>query len=255
MVIDVITYHNEEDLFDLRYNALFPYVDEFIVVESISTFGGILKELNFSKIKDKYTKVKYYVNEENYTPEEIEQARLSPNTAGGVIRWMHEFLQKESIQKAITHLNDEDIVFIGDVDELWDIKALNDYSELRKLKLRVYVYYLNLLSNELFYGPIQAKYKDVKGKCLNHLRNKTPENITEDYYGWHFTNQGGLDAVKLKIFDQYNPETFGNETYYNLENRFGREDYIGRKFRFEVDESNWPQYLKDNRQKYFNLLK
>lgn len=253
-VIDVITFHNENDLFDLRYNILEPFVDEFIVVESPSSFGGLPKELNFNKIKDKYRKVKYWVNPDEYTPEEAEVARLSPNT-GGIPRWMHEFLQKESIQKAITHLQDDDMVFVGDVDEIWDTKALKDYQNLRKLKLRVYTYYLNLLSNEEFYGTIQARYEDMKGKCLNHLRNGSPEKNTKDYYGWHFTNQGGVDAVRQKVYDQYNPEVFGNETYYNVENRFGVIDYIGREFNFEVNESDWPPWLKENRQNYQHLLK
>jgi hypothetical protein len=253
-VIDIITYHNESDLFDLRYNVLEPFVDEFIVVESASTFGGLPKELNFPKIKDKYKKVTYWVNPDEYTEEEAEQARISPNT-GGVPRWMHEFLQKESIQKAITHLQDEDMVFIGDVDEIWDVRALENYEKLRKLKLRVYTYYLNLLSSEEFHGPIQAKYKDIKGQCLNHLRTGNPEKNTTEYYGWHFTNQGGLDAVKQKVYDQYNPDVFGDQTYHNLEARFGQIDYIGRRFNFEVNESDWPPWLKEHRQHYQHMLK
>lgn len=254
MVIDVITYHNEEDLFDLRYRMLETFVDEFVVVESPSSFGGLPKELGFPKIQHKYEKVKYFVNPDVYTPEEIEIARISENTQG-ISRWMHEFLQKESIKKALTHLNDDDIVFVGDVDEIWDPELIKTYEKTRKLKLRVYSYYLNMLSNEEFWGGIQTTYKEIKDSCLNHLRNASEEKNTKEYCGWHFTNQGGMEAVKQKVYDQYNPEVFHDETYANVENRFGKVDYIGRNFIYTIDESDWPPWLKEHRQEFIKMLK
>lgn len=253
MNIDCITFHNEADLFDLRYNILKDVVDEFIVVESTTTFAGHDKELTFPT--SKYPKVRYHVNQDNYTQEEIEQARNSSNT-GGYERWMHEFLQKERIKQALTHLQDDDMVFIGDVDEIVEpIFYVTPPNKLTKFKLRVYSYYLNLRSDEQFWGPICAKYSEIKNECLNHLRNSHETKNTINYSGWHFTNQGGLDAVRKKVYDQYNPDVFGNQTYYNLEDRFGKIDFIGRNFKLEVDEKDWPTYLKENREKYIHLLK
>lgn len=250
MVVDVITYHNEKDLFDLRYKILEPFVDEFIVLESVSTFGGLPKPLNFPK--DQYPKVRYVVNNDDYTEDEWNLAKQSPNTNGHE-RWIWEFLQKERLQQAMSHLKDEDTVIVGDVDEIWDTSILKEPIEgIKKLKLRVYTYYLNLRSSEQFWGPIIAKYSEIKGQCLNHLRNNGPNN-TQDYWGWHFTNMGGFDAVKMKIFDQYNPEVFGNDTWMHLSERFGVKDYVGRDFTLTQDESEWPQYLKDNKDKYINL--
>lgn len=256
-IIDVVTFHNEYDLFDLRYNMYKDIVDEFVVVESKTTFSGHPKELNFPT--DKYPDVTYYVNDDVYTEEEIKQARESPNT-GGVDRWMWEFLQKESIQKAIIHLKDDDIVFVGDVDEFWDkdeLEVLKTWLRIGvyKLKLRVYTYYLNMRSSEEFWGTIVGRYKNIKGKCLNHLRVADKQNKTLNYYGWHFTNMGGLDAVKQKVFDQYNPDTFGDSTWYGLPVRFGEIDYLGRDFKLEVDESELPQYILDNKDKLKHLMK
>ncbi len=254
MIIDVVTYNGEKDLFDIRYNVLKDYVDEFIVVECPSTFSNSPKPLYFEEIRDKYEKVKYYVNDEDYTQEEIDYARSSPNT-GGVPRWINEFLQKESIKNALTHLNDDDMVFVGDVDEIWEPRLINDYTRLRKLKLRVYTYYLNLHSSEQFWGTVQCRYKDIKNECLNHIRNGTPEKNTLDYCGWHFTNQGGIEAVRQKLFDQYNPEEFGDQTYNSLPVTFGVKDYIGRDFTFKVEEIDLPKYILDNREKYEHLFK
>lgn len=254
MVIDAITFHNEYDLFDLRYNMLKDVVDEFVVVESTSTFAALPKPLNFERFKDKYPKVKYYVNRDEYTPEEIAFAKASPNT-GGIDRWVLEFLQKESIQKALTHLNDDDLVFVGDVDEIWDAAVLQlPDNGIKKLRYRVYTYYLNLRSNEDFCGTILTKYKNIKDQCLNHLRNNGPNN-TKEYYGWHFTNMGGFDALKMKIFDQYNPEVFNTQTWANLNERYGKADFIGRDFILKEDESEWPEYLKINKERYKHLCK
>ena len=255
-IIDAITYHNEADLFDLRYNILKDVVDEFVVVESVTAFNGEPKELNFEKIKDKYPKVRYYVNKDEYTQDEVEQARKSPNTNNGIHRWMHEFLQKESIKKALTHLQDDDIVFVGDVDEIVEpMFYQNPPDKLTKFKLRVYTYYLNLRSNEQFWGPICARYGDIKNECLNHLRNNDERKNTIGECGWHFTNQGGLESVKKKIYDQYNPEVFNENLIEKLDERFGKVDFGGRDFILKVDESELPKYLLENKQRYLHLFK
>lgn len=249
MVIDCITFNGEYDLWDLRFNILKDYVDEFIVCEASTTFSGNSKPLYFEKIKDQYPDVKYFVIDENYTEEEITQAENSPNTKGAS-HWKHEFLQKESIKKALTHLKDNDIVFIGDVDEIWDPKVIGVTG---KLRLRVYPYYLNNLSDEVFYGPISYRYKDIKNECLNHLRSDSMKNY--HFCGWHFTSQGGLDEVRRKLNDSYTAESYNtSDVQAKLEERFGKQDYIGRGFTFTIDETDWPDYLKANKEKYAKLL-
>ncbi len=250
MVIDVVTYNGEEELWDIHYNALKDYVDEFIVCEAPTTFSGETKPLYFESIKDKYLNVKYHIIDENWTEEEKLQAFASPNTTGPA-HWTREFLQKESIKKALTHLNDNDIVFIGDVDEIWSPNVLRLVGSY-KLKLRVYTYYLNNRSNEVFYGTIKAKYGDIKNLILNHVRTKAPR--TKNYFGWHFTSM--KDSLRKKLTDSYThesyatPEVLGNLEY-NIENN---QDFLGRNFTYTLDESEWPDYLQENRDKYTNLL-
>jgi beta-1,4-mannosyl-glycoprotein beta-1,4-N-acetylglucosaminyltransferase len=254
MIVDIFSYNGEADVLELRLNALGDIVDQFVIVEASSNFGGLPKPYFYLEQRERFakwdSKIKHFKIDDNYTEEEVEQARASKYT-GGDIRWMHEYLQKESIQKAITHLSDEDTVYIGDVDELWEHREPHG---IEKLKLHVYTYYLNMLSTEEFWGPIRAQYKDVKGKCLNDIRNDTTYR-TPDYQGWHFTNQGGLEAVKQKVRDQYTGVVFNDELVMStiLDERFGKVDYIGRPFVLTVDESHWPPYLKENKEKYKHL--
>lgn len=250
MVIDVCSFNGEHDLWDIHYNVLKDHVDQFIVVESTKTFSGKDKELNFD-IK-KYPQVSYYVVS-NFSDEKLwELAKKSPNTKGAE-HWKMEFYQKESIKKALTHLNDNDIVFVGDVDEIWNPDKSYVLST-SKLYLKVYTYYLNLRSSEVFRGTLLTTYGKIKNACLNHLRSNTE---LSQLGGWHFTSMGGAENLKKKLTDSYTQDSYAtpyvlDNLAYNIENA---KDFLGRDFTYEIDESQWPEYLRQNRMKYKHLLK
>ncbi len=255
MVIDAFTYHGEEDLLEIRLNILDEFVDQFVIVESPITFSGLPKTLYYEEQKERFKKwehkIKYYVVDQNYTDEEIKEAMESPFTFG-IERWAREYLQKEALKKALTHLQDDDTLYIGDVDEIWEPRPPNG---IEKLKLRVYTYFLNMTSTEEFWGPLRCQYKDVKDKCFNEIRNDI-QYRTQDYQGWHFTNMGGREAFKKKLVDQYNEEAFNGAAIKVMADfRYGVTDLLGRDFDLVVDESNLPEYILHNKDKYAKLLK
>ena len=83
MIFDVVTYNGEKDLFDLRYNILKDFVDEFIVVEFNKTFSGKDKPplflRDFPELPDK---VNYTCYTENHYGQYQQLAESSPNTIG-----------------------------------------------------------------------------------------------------------------------------------------------------------------------------
>ena len=257
-VIDVFLYNGERDVTKLHFEILAPFVDKFIVCEAKTTFAGHKKSLYFSEheqyFKKFWPKIKYFIINENYSFQEIEQAQLSPNTKGAA-HWKNEFLQKEAIQKALVKYEAklDDIIYIGDADEIWE-----PYGGLMpaKLKLRVYAYYLDNRSTEEFWGTFVAKYSQIKGKCLNHLRSDTSIR-TPDYYGWHFTSMGGLQEVRRKLNDSYTTESYNTyNVQANLPERYRKgTDYLGRDFKFDLDETEWPYFLKRNRRRFTQLCK
>ena len=263
MVIDVITYNGEKDLFDIRYNVLKDYVDEFIVVEFDKTFSGKDKPYYFEEIKGKYEKIRFCPMVEEDYEKYHEEACESPNTeyGRGAEHWIREFCQKESIKDCLTHLKDEDIVFIGDCDEVWSIDGIpaqmmygdHNLGGVWKLQLKVYTYWLNNRSSEKFWGTIVGHYQDIKHEVLNHLRVNARK--LDNYNGWHFTSMGGVDGVKKKLLDSYTKETYAtDEVINNLEDSIVKQrDFLGRGFTYTVDESEWPQYLKDNKERYKHL--
>lgn len=262
MTYDVMTYNGEMKTLQLHLGILNDYVDRFIIVEANKTFSGNEKPLYFFQhqqfVKEYWHKIDYYVVNDWDDTDLWEQAINSPNTQGAK-HWKREFYTKESIHKALRKFDvqDGDTLFIGDVDEIIDPLANYESDTPIKAKLRVYAYWLNNLSDEEFWGTLICQYKDVKDKCLNHIRSDKSIYSKGDYLGWHFTSMGGLEEVRRKLNDSYTPESYNtSEVQYLLPERLkNRQDYLGRNFRFEVEEKNWPRYLKSNKDKFKYLCK
>ena len=259
-VVDVVTYNGERDILKMRFKILAPYVDRFIIVEAKTTFTGKKKQLYFSEhensFKQWWPKIRYHIIKEKYTTEEWAKAAISPNTAGAS-HWINEFLQKESIHKALkeNHVQDNDVVYIGDADEIWNPLYLHK-RKLEKLKLRVYAYYIDNLSSEEFWGTLVGQYKYMKGKCLNELRSDV-SLYNDEYAGWHFTSMGGVDEVRRKLNASYTNESYNTPIVQDLLKDRVKEgvDYLGRPFTFTHNMVYWPEYLKRNRSQYLHLCK
>jgi beta-1,4-mannosyl-glycoprotein beta-1,4-N-acetylglucosaminyltransferase len=178
----------------------------------------------------------------------------SPNTKGAE-HWKREFYIKESIQKALAGLKDDDTVLVGDVDEIIDPTVTFESETPVKAKLRVYNYFLNNRSNEQFWGTLIAQYKDIKNESLNHMRSDKKLYSKGKELGWHFTSMGGLEEVRRKLNDSYTEDSYNTfEVQQLLPERFKtRADYLGRNFTYSIDESEWPEYLKTHKKQFERL--
>jgi len=264
-IYDIFTYNGEADVLEIHLNILKDAVDQFIIVEAPTTFSGLNKPLYFQTQKERFApflnKIKYFVIDDYPNDKELcDLADSSSNVPmGGPEHWRREFYQKESIKKALVDLQDNDICFIGDVDEIWNPKTLIDYTknDVFKLKQEVYTYFLNNKSNEPWAGTIATKYKNIKNNCLNHLRTTSKTRyVYVKNGGWHFTNMGGIDEIRRKLNDSYTKESYNtSEVQEDLKKRFGEKDYIGRQFKFTIDEKNLPKYVLENKDKYKKLFK
>lgn len=251
-IIDAFYYNGEVDILQMRLNILDKYVDEFIILEADKTFSGIPKSYYLERDKSSWKpwehKIKTFLITSDIWEKYYEIAKSSPNT-NGADHWKTEFMMKECMKDALTHLSDEDVVFISDCDEIWDPKSLIDlpvwsiYGERSyRIKQKVYVYQYDLRSNEEWAGTLLAKYKNIKNEVLNHLRVWNHPRIGD---GWHFTSMGGIEAVRKKLNDQYTEQSYNTEhTRRLLEERFGKADWLDRDFVYHVDASEWPEYLK-----------
>jgi hypothetical protein len=268
MIVDCCTYNGEKDLWDLHYNVLKDVVDEFIVIQFDKTFSGKDRGIHIPDLT-KYPKANFLIHHEELYGKYAELAESSPNTVGAA-HWKREFMQKESIKDALEYLKvkDDDTVFIGDVDEIWNPRSVVNSDgkpgklpgRVWKLGLKVYTYWLNNRSSEKFNGTLWTEWGTIKNLCLNHLRGATyPDPVVwfPVEMGWHFTSMGGADNVRKKLTDSYTQESYATDAVLTSlsDNMAQNKDFLGRDFAYRIDESEWPQYLKDNRAKYTHLCK
>jgi len=262
MIYDVFTYNGEVAMLKLHLSILNDYVHKFIIVEANRTFTGISKGYylmrDYRYFKHWWHKIDYYMVNEWDDVDLWRQAIQSPNTQGAE-HWKREFYIKESIHKALkkSDIQDDDILFIGDVDEIIDPSAAFESETPIKAKLRVYSYWLNNRSDEKFWGTLICQYKDIKNKCLNHIRNDKSFYSKGDYLGWHFTNMAGEEEIRRKLNSSYTGESYNTpEVQQKLAQRIAsNNDYMGRDFIFKLDESEHPQWLKENKEKFISLYK
>lgn len=244
MVIDCMYFNNELDLLEIRLNILDKYVDKFVIIEANETFSGIPKPLHYLENKERFAKwqdkIVHHVVESG--DKEIEQmAWLSPNTGNGEHYWIREFYQKESAQKALTFCKDSDIVFISDVDEIWNPQSICDVVEdtVYKPKQLPYLYYFNQRTDEDWHGwtgTIFTSYKKIKNSCINHLRtdSMTQYEVIENG-GWHFNSIGGKDNKRM---------AFMYPVYED------NEEWKRREVHLRIDEKDLPEYLIKNKEQW-----
>jgi beta-1,4-mannosyl-glycoprotein beta-1,4-N-acetylglucosaminyltransferase len=280
-VADAFIFFNELDLLDIRLNILNDNVDYFVLIESTVSHAGKDKPLYYNENKHLFEKFNHkivhcIVDDTPNTFAEARKAFMNPkddlhknilmhclttsNTAGEE-QWLREFYQHESIRRGLmmAGLDDNDLVFNSDVDEMWNPDnqyPIDDYNVI-KLKQHVMTGFLNLRSSEEWFGTYYTKYKNIKNASANHLDtvSKT-QHLFLDNGGWHFTYQGGLERIKTKL------ENFGHQEYNNdqVKNVVQQRldvgmDVLGRPFACEIREDILPQYLVNNKEKYKLLFK
>ena len=286
-IYDCFPFFCELDILDLRLNILDPYVDFFVIRESNMGFGGAPKKYFFEENKhlfEKFLDKIIYVKVEN-NPDDFNNlpfitdvktaddmcmnkiytfVKESDNWPKEQKHWGREYFQRESIHRGLINCDDDDIIIFSDIDEIpnpniiADINNFYEDDKLYLLKQKMYYYYLNMLKETGWNGPIIASYKYVKNTPLNDFRiaNKLQSTVIEDG-GWHFSYMGGVDRVKYKIenggHQELNTDFIKNNVAMNIENA---RDIFNRGTSMtlvELDDT-YPKYLLENLDKYDDLI-
>ncbi|KAK1617903.1 hypothetical protein QYE76_023420 [Lolium multiflorum] len=137
-VFDAVLFSNELDILDIRWHELGPYVTEFVLLESNSTFTGLEKKLHFKENRQKF---------------EFAESRLTYGMIGGrFVKGENPFVE-ESYQRValdqllkIAGITDDDLLIMSDVDEIPSGHTINllrwcdDTPEILHLQLKNYLY-------------------------------------------------------------------------------------------------------------------
>lgn len=221
MIYDCFVFFNEIDLLKIRLEELKDSVDKFVLVEAAKTFAKRKKPLYFQEYKHEFSE---YLDRIVYQMvDDVPKKRLT----GWSRRWDYEAHQRNCISRALKRCNcdDNDIILISDVDE---IPRAREISEARRLlevndfvifNQKLYMYYLNWISDHRWCGTVACSYKTLKSSSVHKIRlgtgtakgisNKQRAAVVETHAGqnyphisdggWHFSGFGGYDSILYKF--------------------------------------------------------
>ena len=293
-IFDCFMYFDEEVVLDLRLNILDPFVDYFVVVESIFTHKGDKRELKFNhdKFKKFKKKIIYLTYDEN--PKEIELVNDDDSSSEKSRKLIlnaayRENGQRNHIIKGLDTAKDDDLILISDVDEIpnledIDLKKINQ--EITLFKQNMFYYKFNLkLPNLIWSGTKGCKKKYLKSpQWLRNVKDKKYPFFRVDTYfsekkyinlkfidngGWHFSNIKTASEIEYKLksylhhreFD-VNPMTT-NEIQNIIENKQAIYDLTVDKTVNKIGNGNklekyplrgLPKYLQNNLEKFKNWI-
>ena len=254
-IFDCFTYNNEEMILDLRLSYLDRFVKKFIIVESKYTHQGNLKKnfLNLNNFKKYQHKIDY---------------NLIDKFPKNLSNWGRENYQRNFLANSIKNLHDDDYIMISDLDEIPNLKNMNN---IEKSKFTVfqqvnYSFKFNLknITFPIWYGTKLCKKKylkspqwlrDQKIKKYSILKfYKIKWNIVQNG-GWHFSYIMSPNEIseKIKSFShaEYNLEEYTNPKI--IEEKINKGiDLFDRNQNYQKVEldSSFPKYFFENKNKF-----
>lgn len=261
-------FFNEEELLEIRLNELDKVVDKFVIVEAHQTFAGQDRELMFSRLPKSL--IQKFEDKIIYTAVQLPYGSENSQFANRA----REIAQRESIKRVLQKINvqDDDIVMVSDMDE---IPAHEDISRIQQgpgpyvFLHDAFYYYVNnryiVNNDDKWFGTAAFRWHQLKDIHPTHPRDLTFITEKRTAYeriksGWHFSYLGGLEAVQKKILSFSAPQEWGHNGVMDLlESRLNKnEDLFGRSQiklqRIDLDETNYPQHLIDNQEKFHHLI-
>jgi hypothetical protein len=212
-IYDCFTFFAEFDLLELRLRELYDHVDYFVLVEANRTFQNNDKELFFWKNKDRFTP---WLDKIVHVP--VVDMPIDTDT------WGRERFQRDAIKGGIIGADLNDIIMIGDIDEIPRIETI---ATLRTSSQSIWGFRMPLFNFKFNYMMYTQDYYTVWSgairlgllnspedfRRMRHVLNQCPFNFSDDnvqiieHAGWHFTYLGNEDFAKSKIQSFAHDET------------------------------------------------
>ncbi|KAF8408319.1 hypothetical protein HHK36_007468 [Tetracentron sinense] len=178
-VFDAVLFSNELDILTIRWNELYPYITQFVLLESNSTFTGLPKPLVFATHQDQFKFIK---------------PRLTYGTVGGRFRkgenpFVEEAYQRVALDQLlkIAGISDDDLLIMSDVDEIPSSHTINllrwcdDVPPILHLRLNNYLYSFEFLVDNKSWRASVHRYQTGKTRYAHYRQT---DDILADA-GWH----------------------------------------------------------------------
>ncbi|KAG0462598.1 hypothetical protein HPP92_021074 [Vanilla planifolia] len=178
-VFDAVLFSNEVDILSIRWNELLPYVSEFVLLESNSTFTGRVKPLFFARHRDQFR---------------FAEARLTYGVVGGrFVKGENPFVE-ESYQRValdqlikVAGIEEDDLLIMSDVDEIPSghtidlLRWCDDIPHKLHLELRNYLYSFQFYQDNKSWRASVHRYRPGTTRYA-HFR-QTDDLLADS--GWH----------------------------------------------------------------------
>lgn len=212
-IYDCFTFFNEFDLLELRLRELYDHVDYFVLVEGNKTFQNKEKPFYYSSMAYRYQQWKNKIIH-------IKLMDMPEDTD----TWGREKYQRDGILKGLVKADPDDIIMIGDADEIPRIETIQ---KLESSSQSIWGFRMPLFNFKFNYMMYTQDYYTVwsgaiRRSLLNspedfrrmrHVLNQCPLNFSDDnvqiieHAGWHFTYLGAEDFARDKIKSFAHDET------------------------------------------------
>ncbi|KAL5718106.1 beta-1,4-mannosyl-glycoprotein 4-beta-N-acetylglucosaminyltransferase [Ranunculus cassubicifolius] len=178
-VFDAVLFSNELDILQVRWNELYPYITQFVLLESDSTFTGLPKPLVFAGNQDDFKFIK---------------SRLTYGTIGGRFKkgenpFVEEAYQRVALDQLLklAGITDDDLLIMSDVDEIPSAHTINllrwcdEIPEILHLRLNNYLYSFEFLVDNKSWRASIHRYQTGKTRYAHYRQT---DYILADA-GWH----------------------------------------------------------------------
>jgi beta-1,4-mannosyl-glycoprotein beta-1,4-N-acetylglucosaminyltransferase len=261
VIIDAVMlgYATDLDLLDIRLRELADVVDRFVVVEATETFTGQRKPLHL------------YHNRQRFAEFADRLDYVTPHHLPTGDAWAREAYQRNAILAGLKDAADDDIVLMGDCDEIPRAASIGQAIDaLRHRPIvafgqRLSFYYVNNICHSIddWRGTLAATVKTAQTVTPQGMRDARNVVGAIRDAGWHMTNivgKQGIAALQTKITSFSHTEV---ATPAILDEAHLREcvalgkDVSGRQdilFRVEANERDYPRHILDNLGAYAHLF-
>jgi hypothetical protein len=272
-VYDVFSFYNEFDILELRLNELWDTVDNFILMESNTTYVGNPKDYLFDKNKERYAKYMEKIIHIKLDDSIEMQREVFPREIDD--SWVREKYQRYASGRGLPELQSDDIVIVSDLDEvpradmIEMIKAdENDYDRYLMYipQLQYKINYMKVF-NPSRHGVImvtkgRAFVNPQQEREFSFFWNAKPENTVEvDHGGWHFTYFGDNDHCvnKIKNFAHTEQNIPKIVDMFNIDwlirNKYGIHGPDNdERFEYVVVDDYFPRYFTENLDKWQHMI-
>ncbi|GAA0152128.1 glycosyltransferase [Lithospermum erythrorhizon] len=267
-VYDAVIFNNEIDMLTIRWKELYPYITQFVLLESNSTFTGLPKPYFFAMNREQFS----------FVEPRLTYATVSGRFHKGENPFVEEAYERLALDKllGIAGIEDDDLLIMSDVDEIPSAHTINllrwcdDIPPVLHLELKNYMYSFEFRREHKSWRASVHRYQKGMTKYV-HFRQT--DLLLADA-GWHcsFCFRLISDFVfKMKAYSHTDRIKFahflnhdriqdiicrGADLFDMLPEEYTFKDIIGRMGPLPHSYSgvNLPSLLYDSDDKYKYLL-